>query len=117
MKKPDYLCNSKSKINNFCNAVEGHCLQAMKIVHHHANGRFDWLISEQQSVTPPRETISGLPGKHKRFTFVHPVMPVVCSQTSCAVLSHASLIARVHGKVRSLSESSWLVQSITEQSY
>ena len=29
----------------------------------------------------------------------------------------ASLTARVHGKVRSLSESSWHVQPITEQSY
>ena len=44
-KKMDYLCNSKSEIGNVCNAVEGHCLEAMKIVHHHANGRFDWLIS------------------------------------------------------------------------
>ena len=38
-----------------------------------------------------------------------------CSQTSCAVV--ASLIARVHGKVRSLSKSSSLVQPFTEQSY
>ena len=29
----------------------------------------------------------------------------------------ASLTARTHGKVRSLSKSSWLVQPITEQSY
>ena len=29
----------------------------------------------------------------------------------------ASLTARAHGKVRSLSKSSWLVQPITEQSY
>ena len=25
---------------------DGHCLQAMKIVHHYASGCFDWLISE-----------------------------------------------------------------------
>ena len=54
--------------------VEGHCLQAMKIVHHHANGCFDWLISGQQSVNPSREAISILSGKYKRFTFVHPVL-------------------------------------------
>ena len=64
-KKLDYLCNYESEISNFCNAVERHCLQAMKIVHHHANGRFDWLIS--------REAISILSGEYKRFTFVHPV--------------------------------------------
>ena len=41
----------------------------MKIVHHHANGRFDWLISEHQSVNPSREAISILSGKYKRFMF------------------------------------------------
>ena len=76
MKKLDYLCNSKSKISNVCNAVDGHCLQAMKIVHHYANGRFDWLISEYQSVNPARESVSILSGKHKAFTFVHPVVTV-----------------------------------------
>ena len=45
----------------------------MKIVHHHANGRFNWLISGQQSVNPSREAISILSGKYKIFTFVHPV--------------------------------------------
>ena len=34
-----------SEISNVCKAMEGHCLQAMKIVSNHANGRFDWLIS------------------------------------------------------------------------
>ena len=53
--------------------MEGHCLQAIKIVHHHANGRFDWLISWHQSVNPSREAISILSGKYKRLTFVHPV--------------------------------------------
>ena len=48
--------------------MEGHGLQATKIVHHHANGRFDWLISE-----PSREVISILCGKYKGFTFVHPM--------------------------------------------
>ena len=65
--------NSKSEISNVCNAVESHCFQVMKIVRHHANGRFDWLISGRQSVNPSREAISILSGKHKRFTFVHPV--------------------------------------------
>ena len=40
---------------------------------HHANRRFDWLISEHQSVNPSREAISILSGKYKRFTFVQPV--------------------------------------------
>ena len=62
-----------SEIRNVCKAVEGHCLQVIKIVHHNANGRLDWLISEHQSVNPWREAISILRGKHKRFTFVHPV--------------------------------------------
>ena len=69
----DYLCNCKSEISNVYNAVESHCLQAMKIVRHYANGRFDWLISGHQSVNPSREAISILSGKYKRFTFVHPV--------------------------------------------
>ena len=53
-----------SEISNVCNAVEGHCIQAMKIVHHHANDRFDWLIS---GLNPSREAISILSGKYKRF--------------------------------------------------
>ena len=32
VKKLDYLYNSKSEISNVYNTVEGHCLQAMKIV-------------------------------------------------------------------------------------
>ena len=78
MKKLDYLCNCKSKIANVCNAVEGHCLQAMQIVHHHANGRFDWLIFGHQSVNPSREVIPIQSGKYKRFTFVHPVPNNIC---------------------------------------
>ena len=73
----DYLRNCKSEISNVCNAEEGICLQAMKNVHHHANGRFDWLISEHQRVNPSREAISILSGKYKRFTFVHPVCPFI----------------------------------------
>ena len=34
-----------------CNTVEGPCLLAMKLVHHHPNGCCDWLISEHRSVT------------------------------------------------------------------
>ena len=37
-----------------------------------ANGCFDWLSSGQQSVNP-RDAISILSRKNKRFTFVHPV--------------------------------------------
>ena len=81
MKKLDYLCNGKSEISNVCNAVEGHCLQAMKTVHHHVNGHFDWLISEQQSVNPWTEATSIPSGKYKRFTFVRPVpVTTVCVQ-------------------------------------
>ena len=69
----DNLCNCKSEIGNVCNPVEDHCLRVMKIVHHHANGRFDWLISGHQSVYLSREVIPILSGKHKRFTFVHRV--------------------------------------------
>ena len=66
----DYLCNSMSEISNVCKAVECLCLEAMTIVHHHANGRFDSLISEHQSVNPSREAIFVLSGKYKRFMFV-----------------------------------------------
>ena len=40
---------------------------------HHANGRFDWLISERQSVNSSREAASILSGKYRKFTLVHPV--------------------------------------------
>ena len=69
----DYLCNCKSEMGDVWNPVEDHCLRAMKIVHHHANGRFDSLMSRHQSVNPSREVISVLSGKYKRFTFVHSV--------------------------------------------
>ena len=69
----DYLCNCKSEISNVCKALESHCLEAKKILHHHANGRFDWLTSEHQSVNPSREAISILSGKYKKFTFARPV--------------------------------------------
>ena len=58
-------------MGNVCNPVEDYCLRAMKIVHHHAYGRFDWLISGHQSVNPSREVIFILSGKYKRF--IHPV--------------------------------------------
>ena len=73
VKKVDYLCYCKSEISNVCNAGEGHCLQAMKIVHHHANCCFDWLTSGLQSVNPSREAISVLYRKYEKFTFVHSV--------------------------------------------
>ena len=53
--------------------MKTHFLQAIKIVLHHANGRFDWLISGHQIVNPSRKAISVLSGKYKRFKFVHPV--------------------------------------------
>ena len=59
----DYLFNWKSKISNVGNVVEGHCPQAMKIVHYHAIDCFDWLISGQQSDIPSREAISILSWK------------------------------------------------------
>ena len=68
-KKLDYLCTCKSEIGNVSNTVEDHCLQAIKIVHHHTNGRFDWLISGHQSVNLSREVISMLSGKYKTFMF------------------------------------------------
>ena len=80
---PDNLCNCESEISNVCNAVKDHCLQAMKILHHHTNSCFDWLIFGQQSVDPPREAISILSGEYKRFTFVHPVVP--CNKMHRAV--------------------------------
>ena len=78
VKKLDYLCNYKSEISNVCNAVGGHCLQAMKIEHHYANSCFDWSISGHQSFNSSREeAISVLSGKYRRFTFVHPVTTVM----------------------------------------
>ena len=67
------LSDCKLEISNVCNALEGNCLEAIKIVCHHANGRFDWLISEHQSVNPSKEAIYILSLKYKRFKFVHPV--------------------------------------------
>ena len=60
------LCNYKSEISNVCNAVEGHCLQAMKIMCHHTNGHFDWLISGQPSLNPLREATSILSGNYTK---------------------------------------------------
>ena len=65
VKKLDILCNCMSKIGNVCNAVEGRSLQAMKIGHHHANSRFDWLTYGHQSVNPSIEAISRLSGNTK----------------------------------------------------
>ena len=58
---------------NFRHLLGCDTTEAMKIVHHHANGRFDWLIFEYQNINPSKEAISILSGKYKRFTFVHPV--------------------------------------------
>ena len=58
---------SKSGIGNVCSAMEGRCCQGIKIVHHHANTRVDWLISQYQSVKSSREAISILSGKYKNL--------------------------------------------------
>ena len=71
--KDSIICNCMLEISNACKAVNSHCLQAIKVVHHHASDRFDWLISGHQSVNPLREAISILAGKCKGFTFVYPV--------------------------------------------
>ena len=73
-----------------------HRLQAMKIVHHHANDCFDWLICRQQSVSHPIEAISILPWKYKRFTFVyhvgnHPTSVIQFYFYSCKFLNHCRL--------------------------
>ena len=62
----------------------------MKNVHLHANGRFNWLITEHQSVNPSREPIYieiyiEIPsGKYKRFTFVHPVTSNTLKVRACS---------------------------------
>ena len=56
----DNFCDPNSEISKVCNVVGSHCLQAMKIVPHHDNGRFDWLISGHHSVNPVKETFSVL---------------------------------------------------------
>ena len=73
IEKMDYVCNCKSEISNACNAVEGNCLQGMKIVHHYGSGYFDKLISWQLSVNPSKEEISTVLAKYKRFVFLRPV--------------------------------------------
>ena len=60
-------------LSRIFNAVKGHCLQAMKIVHYHASGRFDWLFVGHQSVNPSAEVIFIMSGNYIRFSFVHPV--------------------------------------------
>ena len=72
--KWDYLFKCKSGMSKVCNSVEVNCLEAIQIVHHLANGRFDWLIFWHHSVDVSREAISMLSGKYKRFTFVYPVI-------------------------------------------
>ena len=69
----DYLYYGSSEISNVCSTMEGQCFQAMKIVHQHANGRFDWLISGHQIVNPLREAIYLPSRKDKGFMFFHPV--------------------------------------------
>ena len=51
----DYLCNWKSEKRNVCKVAEGHCLQHMIIMHHYANGCFDWLISGQHQILQEKQ--------------------------------------------------------------
>ena len=64
-------------LSNVCNAVEGHCLQAMKIVHHHANGCFDWLTSEHQFLYCLRNT------KGLRLSILWYLIPLYCMVVQC----------------------------------
>ena len=97
MKKLDYLCKCESEISNVCIMVEGHCFHAMKIVRHHANSRFDLLLSGHQSINPSREAISILSGKYKRFMFVHPgdlyALKFVSGLTAIKKIKRANSIA------------------------
>ena len=84
-----------SQTSAMSTTVEDHCLQAMQIVHHHANSHFDQSVSEHQSVTPSREVVSILSGKYKRFTFVHPVQVATAKiGIICATAIHNA--AKVH---------------------
>ena len=65
LSEKNWIISVTAEISKVCNAVEDHCLQAMKIVHHFANGRFDWLIAGHQNVSPWREAISILSGNSK----------------------------------------------------
>ena len=82
-------------MTNVCNAVEGHCLQAMEIVRHHANSRFNWLVSGHQRVNPSREATSVLSGKYKGFTFVHPVGPTISYLENLIVLVSSACVNNV----------------------
>ena len=73
-----------SEISNVCNAVEGHCIQAMKIGRHHANDRFDWLISGHQNVNPSREAISII----QKFTLLHSV----CDQLTFYEIDYVHIV-------------------------
>ena len=52
VQKHTILNEKNSEIANVCKGLKSHWLLAMKIVQHHANDSFDWLISEHQSVNP-----------------------------------------------------------------
>ena len=77
VKKMDYFCNRKPEIRNVCVAVKGHCLQDMKIVHHHVNGCFDSLISGLQSVNPSRA--------EKQFLYCLAIAKDLCLSILCFV--------------------------------
>ena len=60
--------------NKQCLQLRRWSLSPMKIVHHHANCRFDELISGHQSANPSREATSILSEKYRRLKFIHPVI-------------------------------------------
>ena len=45
-------------MGHVCNTVEGHCILAIIIAHHHANGRFDWLfLSSRASILREKQLL------------------------------------------------------------
>ena len=64
-----YLSNCKSETSSVCNVVEDYRLQAMKLVHHYANGCFGWLISGSRALTLREKQFLYRVG-NTRFTFV-----------------------------------------------
>ena len=69
MKKWYHLRNCKSEIGNVCNVVGGHCLPVIKIVHHDANGGFDWLIQgDEVGEATPRFAHESFDAGHENLT-------------------------------------------------
>ena len=71
-KSSDLSLSTRRKLE-VCRTIKRLCLQALKIMDHHANRYFDWLVPAQQSVSPLRELSCFSSGKDKglNFTFVY----------------------------------------------